>query len=140
MVTYLVKRLEAAEKTITVSVAVIEAERKLRKTQAKQFKGNNKILRDLVDAERKNLGDKVAEHLDFTLKQAVSETVAVKMRMNDMLKKQKEMENEYQEMQDMYRTIKAENDKNAMLNEECQNVIQELKKDVYALRQDKERL
>lgn len=55
-------------------------------------------MRELVDAERKNLSDKVTEHLDFTLKQAVSETVAVKMRMSDMEKRQHEMEVEYLEV------------------------------------------
>jgi len=55
-------------------------------------------LRELVDNERRNLGDKVTEHLDFTLKQAVTETVAVKMRMAEMEKRQKEIEIEYQEV------------------------------------------
>lgn len=82
-----------------------------------------------MDHERRNLSEKVTEHLDSTLKQAVAETVAVKMRMSDMEKRQREIEAEYQEVQDMYSAIKTENDKNCMLNEEYQRVIFELKRD-----------
>lgn len=40
----------------------------------------------------------------------------------------------------MYRNIKAENDKNSLLNEECQRVIRELKKDNQILRDEREKL
>lgn len=68
-------RLGAAEESIKVQESVIMEERKLRKHQSQLFKGQNKQLKDMVENERRNLGDKVSEHLDFTLKQAVAETV-----------------------------------------------------------------
>lgn len=140
LVRYLVERLKAAEDAINTQEEVIVSERKLRKQQSIQFKDQNKLLREQVEAERKNLGDKVSEHLDFTLKQAVNETVQIKLRLKETENKHRELENEYQELQDMYSTVKDAEVEDQKLIEQSQNVIEQLKKDLAHAKDDKEKL
>ena len=74
-------------------------------------------MKEQVEAERKNLQDKISEHLDFTLKQAVNETVQIKLRLQETEKKYNQLENEYQELQDMYTTVKEAEKEDQLLIE-----------------------
>ena len=137
---YLMRRLEAAEASIATQEKCINQERELRKNVSKFLKAQNKQLKDMVEMEKRNLSDKVSAELDSTLKQAVKEKVEIKMELDEMRKQMRDQQQEYQELQDMYTSIKETQRENEQFNNDSQKLIDEYERDIKFVQNEKEHL
>lgn len=83
MITYLLKRLQAAEEAISQSEIIIRRERDYRKTINRDLKGKNKDLRDLVESERASLSEKIQNQMSSTLELAVQDRMQTQQKLTD---------------------------------------------------------
>lgn len=79
------ERLQEAETAISACEEVISHERQNRKAISKELKARNQELRDIVNAEKKKLQDKVHEELEKTLNQALKEKLKAETKYVEAL-------------------------------------------------------
>jgi chromosome segregation ATPase len=104
------------------------------------MKGQIKELQDLVQQEKRSLSDKVSAELDYTLKQAVREKVETKQQLEAVNASKDKLQREYDDLVDMYNSLKQAQKQNEELNEQSQKIIADLEAENKLMKGEKETL
>lgn len=97
-------------------------------------------LQEIVQAEKKNLTEKVSAELDTTLKQAVKEKEEMKQQLEDAKTDKEKLQNDYDDMLENYNTLKQNQKSKEELNEQSAKIIADLEEENRYLKKEKEQL
>ena len=110
------ERLQEAETAISACEEVISHERQNRKAISKELKARNQELRDIVNAEKKKLQDKVHEELEITLNQALKEKLKAETKYVEALRVMRERDYLVEELDNMFINLRDEHKATEKLN------------------------
>ena len=140
LIEHLMDRLQHAETAISACEEVISHERQNRKQISKELKAKNQELRELVDAEKKKLRDKVHEELEKTLNQALKEKLKAETRYKDAQVIMGERNSLVEELDGMFISLRDEHKAAQKLTTDQQKIIEHLEEELQTTKDERDRL